>query len=59
MTGLVPPDQSGDWRLREMTLMPAMKMGGTFLCPEGSVYVPTECQPTECLVIWERYKETI
>lgn len=58
--GLVPPDESGEWRYREMQLMPSYQMSPSYTVLQGASYsVPggTSLPPYEILVVWERYEE--
>jgi hypothetical protein len=48
---LSPPDEPGDWRFREMHIMPAIQCNASPGVPATTVL------PHECLVIWEKYKE--
>lgn len=60
VVGLVPPDESGEWRYREMQLMPSYHMSPSYTVLQGVNYnVPgdTTVPPCEILVVWERYEE--
>jgi hypothetical protein len=48
---LSSPDEPGDWRFREMHIMPAMQ----YSTSPGAL--TSTVLPYECLVIWEKYKE--
>jgi hypothetical protein len=53
MIALIPPDTSGEWRYREMQILPAFQPAS--LLGQN----PPVAQPSECLVVWERYKEKV
>ena len=58
---IVPPDDSGDWRYREMRVLNgASYMAGYTVMPGSAYSVPpnTLSPETEMLVIWERYEES-
>ena len=54
---LIPPDPPGDWRFREMQMIPAFQAESSRYVGPDTALSPARFQPTEVLVIWEKYKE--
>lgn len=54
---LIPPDPHGDWRFREMQMIPAFQAESVRYVGPDQAMSPARHQPTEVLVIWEKYKE--
>lgn len=60
MIDLIPPDNTGAWRYREMQVLKTDAYEAGYSVSARDYQVPPKHQPTmELLVIWERYKENL
>ena len=60
MNELIAPDDSGEWRYRDMQVLEGFSSGSSYVVhPTQSYSVPGVCASPSCeiLVVWERYKE--